>query len=132
MPTQIPSPSQDHSLIRILIADDMAQVRQDLRLLLELTGKLEVIGEAGNGLEAMQLAKILQPEVILMDLAMPVLDGYEAARQIKSFHPTCRIVALTAHDYPEARQKASQAGIDAFIAKGAPLEYLVEVIIEGK
>ena len=113
---------------RLLIVDDSPQVRQELRTLLPLAGDIEIVGEAANGLEAIRQAEVLQPEVILMDLEMPVLDGYEATRQIKTRCPSCRVIALTVHGYEAARQKASQAGVDVFIVKGTPLERLVEAI----
>jgi DNA-binding NarL/FixJ family response regulator len=113
---------------RVLIVDDTAQVRLDLRTLLPLAGDIEIVGEAANGLEAVRLAEVLQPEVILMDLEMPVLDGYEATCQIKARWPACRVIALTVHDYEAARQRASQAGVDAFIVKGAPVGKLVQAI----
>jgi DNA-binding NarL/FixJ family response regulator len=67
-----------------------------------------------------------------MDLEMPVMDGYEATRQIKSQNPACRVIALTIHDYEAARQRAAQAGVDAFIVKGAPVEMLVRAISEKR
>ena len=114
--------------IRVLIVDDTAQVRRDLRTVLTLAGDIEIVGEATNGLEAVRLAEALQPEVILMDLEMPVMDGYEAACQIKARWPVCRVIALTVHDYEAARQRASQVGVDVFIVKGAPVETLVQAI----
>jgi DNA-binding NarL/FixJ family response regulator len=117
---------------RILIVDDIPQVREDLHTLLTLAGDIEVVGEAINGLDGVRQASAIRPEVVLMDLEMPVLDGYEATRQIKTLDPACRIVALTVHDDEEARQKASQAGVDDFIVKGAPLETLVNAITERK
>jgi len=118
--------------IRMLIVDDVAQVRQDLRMLLTLSCDVEVVGEAANGQEAISQAEIHQPDVVLMDLEMPVMDGYRATRQIKNLYPSCRIVALTVHGYEEARQKALQAGVDAFIVKGEPVENLVQAIMDRK
>jgi len=83
--------------IRVLIVDDVERVRQDLRTFLTLTGNIEIIGEASNGLEAIQLVGTLCPQVVLMDLEMPIMDGYEAARQIKAIKPACRVIALTIH-----------------------------------
>ena len=117
---------------QILIIDDIPQVREELRTLLTLAGDIEVIGEAINGLDGVRQAEALRPEVVLMDLEMPVLDGYEATRQIKTLDPNCRIIALTIHDEEEARQKAVQAGVDDFIVKGAPIETLVQAISEKK
>ena len=115
---------------RVLIVDDMEQVRNDLRTALTLSGEIEVIADAPNGLEAIHLTQALQPDVVLMDLEMPVLDGYQATRQIKSDSPSCRVVALTVHGYEEARKKAYQSGVDAFIIKGEPVETIVETILQ--
>jgi DNA-binding NarL/FixJ family response regulator len=114
---------------RVLIVDDSPQVRQELRTLLPLAGDIEIVGEAADGLEAIRLAQALQPEVVLIDLEMPVLDGYEATRQIKAGSPSCRVVALTVHGYEAARQKAMQAGADLFLVKGAALESLIQAIL---
>lgn len=113
---------------RLLIVDDAPQVREELRKLLQLEGNIEVAGEAANGLEAISQTRALQPDVVLMDLEMPVLDGYEATRQIKALFPVCRVVALTLHGYAAAREKAIRAGVDFFIEKGAPLDDLVQAI----
>jgi DNA-binding NarL/FixJ family response regulator len=117
---------------RVLIADDNPQVRQELRTLLPLAGNIEIVGEAADGQEAVHMAKALQPQVILMDLEMPVLDGYEAARQIRAGSPACRVIALTVHGYEEARQKAMEAGVDVFLIKGTPLDTLVRAICERR
>lgn len=117
---------------RILLVDDVESVRWDLRTILTLSGDLEIVGEASNGLEAMRLTESLQPDVILMDLEMPVMDGYEAARLIKTLCPSCKIVALTIHSYDEARKKAYQSGVDAFIVKGAPVKSIVQYILKIK
>ena len=117
---------------RILIVDDIPQVREDLHTLLTLAGDIEVVGEAINGLDGVRQASAVRPEVVLMDLEMPVLDGYEATRQIKTLDPACRIVALTVHDDEDTRQKAIRAGVDDFIVKGAPVESLVQAITERK
>ena len=114
--------------LRLLIVDDVAEVRRDLRLLFTLSGALEVAGEAANGLEALQQVDALQPDVVLLDLEMPVMDGYEAARQIKARWPACRVVAFSVHSYCAARQKADQAGVDEFIEKGAPLNEILQKI----
>jgi two-component system nitrate/nitrite response regulator NarL len=113
---------------RVLIVDDSPQVRQELRTLLPLAGDIEIVGEAGDGQEAIHMAQALQPDVVLMDLEMPVLDGYEATRQIKAGSPSCRVVALTVHGYESARQKASQCGVDVFLVKGGSVETLVQAI----
>jgi len=117
-------------ITRVLIVDDMKQVRSDLRMALTLSGEIEIIAEAPNGLDAIRLTESLQPDVILMDLEMPVLDGYEAARRIKTGSPSCRVVALTVHGYEEARQRAYQSGVDAFLVKGEPVETILQTILQ--
>ncbi len=125
-----------HRPIRILIVDDTPQVRQALRLLLELSGEVEVAGEAASGAEAIANAELLHPPVILMDLVMPgepgspAMDGFEAARQIKARLPDCRVIAFSVHSAPEARQRASQAGMDGLIEKGAPLAEILRWIAQ--
>ena len=115
---------------RVLIVDDVEQVRRDLSTTLTLAGDIEIVGEAPNGLEAIHLTESLQPDVILMDLEMPVMDGYESTRKIKTYSPSCRVVALTVHGYEEARRKAYQSGVDAFIIKGEPVETIVQTILQ--
>ncbi len=118
----------DRPSIRVLIVDDMAQVRQDLRTVLTLAGDIEIVGEAGDGLEAVGQAQALRPEVVVMDLEMPVMDGYEATRRIKGLCPACRVVALTIHAGEAERQQALQAGMADVAVKGAPLEVLLRAI----
>ena len=117
---------------KILLVDDVESVRWDLRTILTLSGNLEIVGEATNGLEAIRLTESLRPDVVLMDLEMPLMDGYEATRLIKVLCPSCRIVALTVHSYDEARKKAQRSGVDAFIVKGAPVESIVQSILKEK
>jgi len=114
--------------IRVLIVDDVERVRQDLSTFLSLAGDIEIVGEAANGLEAIQMAKALQPQVILMDLEMPVLDGYQATRQIKRQQPACRVIVLSIHGGNAEQQGVLQAGADDFIVKGASLETLLQAI----
>jgi DNA-binding NarL/FixJ family response regulator len=119
--------------IRVLIVDDMAQVRRDLCMVLPLFGEqagipVRVVGEACNGQEAIAMAADLQPEVVLMDLAMPVIDGYEATRAIKLQNPATRVIALTVHSDPASREKACQAGADGFFEKGLPLQEILQAL----
>ena len=114
---------------RVLIVDDVDQVRFDLGIALALSGELEIIGEAANGLEAVRLTERLNPDVVLMDLGMPVMDGYEATQWIKTKFPLCKVVALTVHGYDEAREKAYQSGVDAFLVKGAQIQEIVQTIL---
>jgi DNA-binding NarL/FixJ family response regulator len=114
--------------IRVLIVDDAERVRQDLCTFLTLAGNIEIVGGARDGLEAVRLVEELRPQVVLMDLEMPVMDGYEAARQIKADHPGCRVIALTIHAGEAEQQQALQAGMAKLVVKGAPLEVLLRAI----
>jgi DNA-binding NarL/FixJ family response regulator len=114
--------------IRILLVDDSAQVRSDLRAALALSDGIEVVGEAAHGEEAVRSEATLLPDVVLMDLEMPGMNGFEASRKIKARRGLCRIVALTIHAGEEERLRALQAGIDVFVVKGAPLEELLRAI----
>jgi two-component system nitrate/nitrite response regulator NarL len=114
--------------IRVLIVDDVERVRQNLHTFLSLAGNIEIVGEASNGWEAIQLVPTLHPQVILMDLEMPIMDGYEAAHQIKALQPSCRVIGLSIHAGDAERQQALQVGMVDLIAKGAPLEMLLQAI----
>jgi DNA-binding NarL/FixJ family response regulator len=114
--------------LSILIADDMPQVRQDLTLLLQLTGEFEMVGEAVNGKEAVEKTGQLKPEVVLMDLEMPVMDGYQASKEIRTRWPDCIVIALSVHSGTLERQRARRCGVGAFIEKGTPLESILKTI----
>jgi DNA-binding NarL/FixJ family response regulator len=117
---------------RVLIVDDNAKVRRELRTVLVLAGDVEVVGEAADGWEAIRQAETLRPDVVVMDLEMPVMDGCEATQQIKARSTDCRVIALTIHGDEAARQQASQAGADDFIVKGAPMNSLIQAITKEK
>ena len=125
---QLNAYSVSMAAIRVLIVDDVERVRQDLRTFLALTGDIKIVGEACNGFEAVRLTQALSPDVVLMDLEMPMVDGYEAARQIKAIQPRCRVLALTIHAGEAERQQALQAGMADVIVKGAPLNLLLQAI----
>src|SRR4051812_12974120 len=103
--------------ITVLLCDDHAIVRQGLRALLEVAGDMQVIGEAENGHEAVREAKRLQPEVVLMDLAMPLLNGVEAARQIAHHSPDVRVLILSSYDDDEHFRAALGAGVAGYLLK---------------
>jgi DNA-binding NarL/FixJ family response regulator len=119
--------------LRLLIVDDMPQVRAGLRTILPLAGvalafPVEIVGEAGDGQEALQQVEALQPDVVLMDLEMPGMDGYTATQNIKTRHPDTPVVALTVHGDPASRMKAGEAGADLFIEKGVPVTEIIRAI----
>ena len=113
---------------RVLIVDDMSQVRRDLRTALTLAGNIDVIGEAGDGAQAVEQERALAPDVVLMDLNMPVMDGYTATRKIKARRPACRVIAFSVHGGEDDRMKAAQAGVDMFVIKGTSLQELFAAI----
>jgi pilus assembly protein CpaE len=112
----------------ILIVDDVPQVRRELRTLLPLLDDIEIVGEAENGQSAIELAASLQPDVILMDVEMPIVDGLAATRSIRQQCPQCRIVILSIHNDEAVRAQARSAGADDFVDKGAPLAALLQAI----
>ena len=119
----------DHVRPRVLLVDDSPQVLQNLRLLLELQGEMEIIAEAVNGQKAVRLAADLAPDVVVMDLEMPVMNGYEATRQIKSRLPAPRVVILSVHAGPVELDRARAAGADSFVIKGARYEILLNTVL---
>jgi two-component system, NarL family, response regulator DesR len=126
----VSSPSNPEiSPIRVLLADDAARVRSELRQLLELSGKVQVVGEAGDGLEAIRLNEELSPQVIVMDLEMPGMDGYQATRQIKAFQPAPRVVILSVHGGPAVEERLREVGADHFVIKGTNYQILLNAIL---
>jgi DNA-binding NarL/FixJ family response regulator len=104
---------------RLLVVDDHDMLREALVDLLVQAG-FEVVGEAADGADAVALAKQLEPDVILMDLRMPVLGGLDATRLLKDAYPATQVVLLTAFDSPALQQEAEDAGCFAYLVKGGP------------
>jgi DNA-binding NarL/FixJ family response regulator len=104
---------------RLLVADDHPMLRAALVDLLVQAG-FEVVGEAADGADAVALAKQLEPDLVLMDLRMPVLGGLEAARLIKDACPAIQVVLLSAFESPALEQQAEEAGCFAYLVKGGP------------
>jgi len=115
-------------VIRVLLADDQELVRSGFRLILELAEGIEVAGEAANGREAVLLAKELQPDVVLMDVRMPELDGIEATRRLRQAGVEARVLVLTTFDLDEYVYAALRAGASGFLLKDAPREQLVTAV----
>jgi len=120
---------------RVVVADDHVMVRSGLVLALEGYADVEVVGEAGNGVDAVHLCEKLKPDVVLMDLRMPKMDGVSATRFIHQTMPEIRIVILTSFTDPELVQEAMAAGAVGFLLKDASLDDLaaaVHAAYEGK
>jgi DNA-binding NarL/FixJ family response regulator len=115
-------------MIRVLLADDQELVRSGFRLILELAEGIEVVGEAGDGQQAVRLAKELRPDVVLMDVRMPGLDGIEATRRLGQAGVEARVLVLTTFDLDEYVYAAVRAGASGFLLKDAPREQLVTAV----
>lgn len=114
--------------LRILLADDQSLFREALRTLLALQPDFEIVGEAENGERALALAKVHKPDVILMDLRMPVMGGVEATRRMSQASPTSRVVVLTTFDEDEEIFEALRAGALGYLLKACSAEKLNESI----
>ena len=115
-------------MIRLLIADDHGIVREGLELLFATVPDVEVVGTATDGREAIALADRTMPDVVLMDVAMPEIDGVEATRQIIAAHPACRIIMLTAHGDEARIQDALQAGAVGYLVKDTRADDVVRAV----
>ncbi len=116
------------SVIHLLLVDDQALFREGLRTLLSVYPDLEVVGEAGNGEEALRLADRLRPDIVLMDLQMPVLDGVAATRRLRSAHAECRVIVLTTFDDDEYVFEGLRAGALGYLLKDVSSGELAEAI----
>ncbi len=114
--------------IRILLAEDHKVVREGTRRLLESQEDFEVVGEASDGIEAVELAKKYKPEIIIMDVSMPRLNGIEATKQIKAIYPNIAILVLTGYDDDEYVFALLEAGAAGYLLKEASGEELIEAI----
>jgi DNA-binding NarL/FixJ family response regulator len=114
--------------IRILVADDHPVVRDGLVAILSTQPDFEIVGEAGTGLEAVERAVALQPDVMLLDLEMPELDGVEVLRRLSQINPNVRVIVFTAFDTDERILGAVQAGAQGYLLKGSPRKELFDAI----
>ncbi|MFD4909996.1 response regulator [Kitasatospora purpeofusca] len=114
--------------VRVLLADDQPLVRAALEMVITEAEDLEVVGEAGNGAEAVRLAEELRPDVVVMDIRMPVLDGIEATRRVTSGPSPARVVVLTTFDEDENVYAALHAGASGFLVKDMALDDILDAI----
>jgi DNA-binding NarL/FixJ family response regulator len=116
--------------IKVLLVDDHTVVREGLRFLLETEGDIKVIGEAKHGREAVQMTEKLRPDLVLMDIAMPFLNGVEAARQIMKTCPETKILVLSSYEEDEYIRKLIQAGVGGYLLKHTVADDLVRAVRE--
>lgn len=114
--------------IKILLADDQSLFREGLHILLSTQPDIEVVGEAINGEEALQLAAKFRPHIVLMDMRMPVLDGVEATRRLREAQPDCRVIVLTTFDDDELVFEGLRAGAVGYLLKAVSSPRLLEAI----
>ncbi len=115
-------------MVRVLLCDDQEMVRAGFRLILDLENDLEVVGEAPDGNRALDLVARTSPDVVLMDIQMPVLDGIEATRRIVAAGSAARVLVLTTFDLDAYVYAAMKAGASGFLLKDAPREQLVAAV----
>jgi DNA-binding NarL/FixJ family response regulator len=114
--------------VKIIICDDQTIVRDGLAMLIKLEKDIQIVGEAEDGAQAVELAEKEKPDLVLMDLKMPVMNGVEATRRIKTKHPEIRVLVLTTYDDDQWVFDAIQAGASGYLLKDTPREKLVEAI----
>lgn len=113
---------------RVVLADDHVVVRQGLKRLLNRVPEIEVVGEASNGLEALQSVADLRPDVLLLDIEMPVMDGIEVARRLQQQHVEVRILILSAYDDREYIRALLEIGVSGYLIKGEAPGKIVEAV----
>jgi DNA-binding NarL/FixJ family response regulator len=115
-------------MIKVVICDDQAIIRDGLEMLLKLEKDIEVLGQAQDGTEAVALVAKAQPDLVLMDLKMPGLNGIEATRQIRASHPQVKVLVLTTYDDDEWVFDAIRAGASGYLLKDTPREEVIKAV----
>lgn len=115
--------------MRVLIADDHRLFAESLMVLLSQDDRLDVVGTAGDGREAVKLAQTLRPDIVLLDVNMPLMDGVTALSELRVLVPDARVILLTGTESTSEREAARRAGADAFLLKSVPPETLLDVIL---
>jgi DNA-binding NarL/FixJ family response regulator len=127
---QVSTENAENDVFRVLIADDVQDLRSMLRLALELSGRFTVVAEAMNGAHAVDLATMYKPDLALLDLSMPTLDGLEALPRILEVSPETKVVVLSGFEEARMAPVALKGGATAYIEKGVPPRRLVQALIE--
>lgn len=115
-------------VVRVILADDHAVLREGLALLINSQPGLKVVGQAGDGQQVVEMARALKPDVVVLDLSMPVLSGLDATRRLKADHPRVRVIALTMHEDESYLIGLLRAGADGYVLKRSASELLIETI----
>jgi DNA-binding NarL/FixJ family response regulator len=115
--------------VRVLMVDDHPMVRQGLRAIVEQFEGMQVVGEAADGADAIRLAQSLRPDVMIMDVNLPTIDGIEATRQITASMPTMVVIGLSVHSSPHVESAMKEAGAAAYLTKDAASEKLQQAIV---
>ncbi len=118
------------SRYRAVLVDDMVPLRQLIRLTLERSGQFEIVGEAGNGRDGVELAEALHPDLVLLDVSMPVMDGLEALPRIRSVAPDATVVMLSGFSELRLGADAAAGGASAYLEKGLAPDVLVQRLLE--
>jgi NarL family two-component system response regulator LiaR len=114
----------------VLLVDDNAEDRGTLARLLEDEG-IEIVGEAGDGAEGVAMARSLEPDVVLMDLRMPLMDGFQATREIRKAQPLVQVLILTVYDDPSLDRSAAEAGAYAYLVKGCSVDLIRDILFQA-
>ena len=118
-----------YTRMRVLLADDTPEIRRLLRLNLELDGRFEIVGEAADGAEAVALAASLHPDAVVLDLAMPVMDGLQAIPVILESSPAARILVLSGFDHSRMEARAREQGAHGYLEKGAAFVQIADTLV---
>jgi len=121
-------PSNQSFPIKVLLVDDHAVVRDGIRARLERSADFQVVGEAVNGREAIQKVEELEPDVVLMDISMPVMNGMDAARYLRESHPEIKVIILTMHEHKEYIQGVIRCGAQGYIVKDVTAQEMISAI----
>jgi two-component system response regulator DesR len=120
----------DREVVRVLVVDDHVLFAEALMLTLGIDDRIEVVGSASSGVEAVSLAEALRPDVVLMDVHMPSMDGIEATRRVRTVSPGSRVVMVTAARSPEVAHHALAAGAERCLTKDTPAVRLIDAILD--
>jgi two-component system, NarL family, response regulator DesR len=120
----------DGDVVRVLVVDDHALFAEALMLTLGIDDRIQVVGSASSGTEAVSLAEALTPDVVLMDIHMPSMDGIEATRHVRRVSPRSRVVIVSAARSPELAAHARLAGAERYLTKDTPAVKLIDAIVE--